>query len=108
MSSRKLKLLSATKLTDNYFQHFQVHNSSDDNAPYVVVLIAFAADTSLLSRVEPEYKVFPGWSSSTTKCTSYDQLSREARDYVEFIEDFIGVRIDSIGIGPDREDLLRR
>ncbi|KAI9867275.1 MAG: hypothetical protein M1813_009553 [Trichoglossum hirsutum] len=72
------------------------------------LLPTFPADTSLLSRVEPEYKVFPGWSSSTTKCTSYDQLPREARDYVEFIEDFIGVRIDSIGIGPDREDLLRR
>jgi adenylosuccinate synthase len=64
--------------------------------------MVLVADTSLLSRVEPQYKVFPGWSSPTAK------LPRQARNYIEFIENFVGVRIDTISVGPDREDMLRR
>lgn len=35
-------------------------------------------------------------------------LPVQARDYVHFIEDFIGVKIKWIGTGPDRENMIFR
>lgn len=37
----------------------------------------------------------------------YD-LPKEARAYVDFIEEFIGVRVGWIGTGPKREDMIAR
>ncbi|KAL2758062.1 hypothetical protein ACRALDRAFT_1068497 [Sodiomyces alcalophilus JCM 7366] len=33
---------------------------------------------------------------------TYDDLPQKARDYVEYIEKFVGVKIKYIGTGPDR------
>lgn len=37
----------------------------------------------------------------------YD-LPKQARAYVEFIEEFVGVRVGWIGTGPKREDMIVR
>ncbi len=34
--------------------------------------------------------------------TSVDQLPQECLDYVHFIEEFTGVRVSMISVGPDR------
>ncbi|KAK7429043.1 Adenylosuccinate synthase [Neonectria magnoliae] len=39
---------------------------------------------------------------------AYNDLPKQARDYVEYIENFIGVKVKWIDTGPDREAMIRR
>ena len=48
----------------------------------------------------------PGWKESISNLKSYDELPKEAKDYVSFIENFTGVKIRSVGVGPGRENML--
>ncbi|KAM0250710.1 hypothetical protein ACHAQJ_008504 [Trichoderma viride] len=68
----------------------------------------YPADLDALERAEVVYKEFPGWQKSTTDCRTWNDLPQKARDYVEFIEKFIGVKIKWIGTGPDREAMITR
>jgi len=71
-------------------------------------LVSFPADLTVLAKVEPIYKTFPGWTTPTTKLTQIDQLPEEAKTYIAFVEEFVGVKVDYIGVGPGREHMLRR
>ncbi|KAI5778225.1 Adenylosuccinate synthetase [Geopyxis carbonaria] len=71
-------------------------------------LESFPADLNILAQVKPIYKTFKGWSSPTTKLTQYEELPAEAKAYIAFIEEFIGVKISYIGVGPGREHMLKR
>ncbi|KAF3763532.1 adenylosuccinate synthase activity protein [Cryphonectria parasitica EP155] len=65
-------------------------------------LASFPASLEQLGRVEVVYHEMPGWNTPITHIKTYTELPKEARDYVEFIETFIGVKIKWIGTGPDR------
>ncbi|KAI5809663.1 Adenylosuccinate synthetase [Peziza echinospora] len=74
-----------------------------------VELESFPADLSLLERVEPVYKTFPGWVGETTaNITNYADLPKAAREYVEFVEEFSGVPVEYVGVGPARTHMLKR
>ncbi|MAC03490.1 MAG: adenylosuccinate synthase [Gammaproteobacteria bacterium] len=61
-----------------------------------------------LHKVEPVYKEFRGWNCSLDACKSYDELPAEAKSFLEYIEDFVGVKISLISNGPNRDDLIHR
>ena len=69
---------------------------------------SFPADLALLERAEVVYHEMDGWNTSTTHATKFDDLPPQARAYVEFIENFVGVKIAWIGTGPKREDMIVR
>jgi len=62
----------------------------------------------LLHKAEPIYKEFKGWSCSLADCENYDSLPDKAKDFLNFIENFVGVKISLISNGPNREDLIHR
>jgi len=64
------------------------------------------ADLSILSEVEVIYKNFPGWKETTSSCKTYDDLPAEAKSYIQFIQEFIGVPVEYVGVGPGRESML--
>ncbi|KAI0130295.1 Adenylosuccinate synthetase [Xylariales sp. AK1849] len=66
----------------------------------------YPADLGLLEQCEVVYKEFKGWKKPTTSAKSYYDLPKEARAYVEFIEEFVGCKIKWIGTGPDRDDMI--
>ena len=68
----------------------------------------FPADLNALERAEVRYETLKGWNSQTTGCKSYDDLPQEAKDYVRFIEDFVGVPVGMVGVGPGRESMLEK
>jgi adenylosuccinate synthase len=47
-----------------------------------------------------------GWSEEIGECRSEAELPQAARDYLAFIEDFIGVPVTLIGVGPGREQTI--
>lgn len=59
-----------------------------------------------LYKVEPIYKTMKGWKSDTTKVREYKDLPKEAREYIEFIEEYTGTPVKYIGVGPAREDII--
>ena len=57
---------------------------------------------------QPEYRTFKGWKTSTAGITSFDELPREAKDYVRFLEDETETRASIISTGPRREETILR
>lgn len=62
----------------------------------------FPATTSNLKAVEPVYETIPGWQTATEGITRIDELPINARQYVEFLSDWIGTEIGLISTGPER------
>ena len=56
----------------------------------------------------PIYENFPGWAEDLTAVREFDDLPKNARDYVLAIEAMNGARISAIGVGPDREAIIVR
>ncbi|RDL37795.1 Adenylosuccinate synthetase [Venustampulla echinocandica] len=71
-------------------------------------LESFPADLELLSRIKVEYKELKGWEKSTTGAATFWDLPKEAREYVDFIENFVGIKVQYIGTGPGRESMIKR
>ncbi len=72
------------------------------------ILPYFRADAETLAEVEPIYETHPGWRGDAAKCTSFDQLPREAQQYVKRIEHLVGVPIKMVSVGPERSATLMR
>jgi adenylosuccinate synthase len=68
---------------------------------------------SEFARAVPLYETFPGWDEDISAARSFDELPRNARDYVSALEKLIKAPISAIGVGPGRDatiqvrDLLR-
>jgi adenylosuccinate synthase len=56
----------------------------------------------------PIYEEFPGWEDDITGARSFEDLPKNAQDYVLAIEGMSGSRISAIGVGPDREAIIVR
>jgi adenylosuccinate synthase len=66
----------------------------------------FPLGCETLEAVEPVYKTFPGWSTSTIGITDYDALPAEAKSYLDFIESYLKVPIRIVSTGPDRKETI--
>jgi adenylosuccinate synthase len=56
--------------------------------------------------VEPVYEELPGWSESTIGLTRFEELPANARRYLERVGELVGVPIDLVSTGPDREQTI--
>jgi adenylosuccinate synthase len=70
------------------------------------VLDTFPYHQSILHSAAPEYEELPGFDLDLTSCRNAADLPREARDYLDFIADFVGVPVRLVGVGPDREQVI--
>jgi adenylosuccinate synthase len=48
----------------------------------------------------------PGWTESTVGAKSMEELPANARAYIKRIEELVGVPIDMVSTGPDREETI--
>jgi len=71
-------------------------------------LPGFPADLDVLSQVEVEYVTFPGWQKPIRGVTRFEELPVNCKAYVEFVEQFLKVKVEWIGTGPGREEIIRR
>lgn len=51
---------------------------------------------------KPIYELLPGWTEDISGAQSLNDLPKNARDYVQFLQDVSGTRISAIGVGQDR------
>ena len=59
-----------------------------------------------LSRIEPIYASLPGWKTSTVGTTEMSSLPANARRYVDFLSQQIGVEIGLVSTGPERSQTI--
>ena len=64
--------------------------------------------TSLLKKAKPVFETLPGWKSDIRGIKNYEDLPKNCRKYVEFIEEKIGYPITMVSNGPGREDIIYR
>lgn len=64
------------------------------------------AREDLLTQVKPVFTTLPGWKTDITGVRHPEDLPPEAKGYIAFLEEQIGVPITMVGVGPDREQLV--
>lgn len=64
--------------------------------------------TPTLKKCKPVFETLKGWHCNIKGIRNYEELPKEARDYVEFIEKQLGYRIDMVSNGPEREAIIVR
>ena len=73
-----------------------------------VITEEMPAGNMLLESVEAVYETVPGWDQPTSGVTRYDDLPKEARDYVAFLEEKTGVEVGAVSTGPERSETIIR
>ena len=63
-------------------------------------------DADEIAACKPVYERFAGWRETTAGVTRWDELPVNARRYLECVQAVIGVPIDMVSTGPDREHTI--
>lgn len=58
------------------------------------------------ARCVPVYEEMPGWTETTVGAKTMDALPLNARNYIKRIETLVGVPVDMVSTGPDREETI--
>lgn len=61
-----------------------------------------------MARAIPIYETLAGWSEDVTSLRTWEALPATARQYVEFIEDMIGIPVSMMSVGPERSQMIVR
>ena len=67
----------------------------------------FPAHQSVFHHCKASYERLPGWQTDISKVLTTEEMPREARSYIEFLESETGVPIRLVSVGPEREQTLR-
>ena len=88
-----------------------------DTLPVIRICTAYVCDgrrievmpasLRVFQRCQPVYEEMPGWQSSTSAVTRYEDLPPRARAYVERLVTLIGGRLGVLSVGPARDTTLR-
>lgn len=65
-----------------------------------------SADAQSLEECEPVYKTLSGWKEDISKIREFKNLPKNAQNYVREIENYAGVKVSFIGVGPSREEVI--
>ncbi|NBC04422.1 MAG: adenylosuccinate synthase [Bacteroidetes bacterium] len=68
----------------------------------------FPLDTENVEKAKPVYKSFEGWKTSTREISTFENLPEKAKEYIAFIEDYVGVSFNVISTGPKRSETIVR
>ncbi len=66
----------------------------------------FPSTVSDLERVKTIKKNMKGWENDISNIRSYEDLPKEAKEYIEFVESFIGVKIGYISVSAERDGFI--
>ena len=64
--------------------------------------------TPKLLGAKPVFETLPGWKSDVRGITDYNALPANAKGYVEFLEERIGVPVTIVSTGPKRHEIALR
>jgi len=59
-----------------------------------------------MGECEVVYETFPGWNEDISKCRSFSDLPKNAQNYLRRLQELVGVKVSSVGVGPGREAMI--
>lgn len=68
----------------------------------------FSGDARLLAQCTPVYETLPGWQQELRSCRSWQELPKAAQTYVQYIEEKVGVPVQTVSVGPERSAMFSR
>lgn len=68
----------------------------------------FSTNLDFLNSAKPVYREFDGDFGELESCKSFEELPERAKEYIRFIEEYIGIPVKFIGTGADREAMIVR
>ena len=69
----------------------------------------FTSSTTKLYDYEPIYEILDGWDEDITKARSYEELPENAKKYIKFIENYLGINVYLVSVGPERsQNIIRK
>lgn len=93
----KLDVLSYMKEIPVCVQ-YEIDGEKTDDFPFPAVI----------GKAKPVFTTMPGWNCDISGIRKYEDLPKEARDYVEFVEKSIGCRISYVSVGAARDEIIYR
>ncbi|CAN5731337.1 adenylosuccinate synthase [soil metagenome] len=66
----------------------------------------FPPHQTIFNKCTPVYEEFPGWGGDITGARAVDDLPKEARAYLEAIEDLVGTPVSWASVGPARDEIV--
>jgi adenylosuccinate synthase len=66
----------------------------------------YTADVATLKIAKPIYEEMPGWKRPTSHITDYKDLPPECQNFIQRIRQLLGVPVDIISTGPNKEDTI--
>lgn len=76
---------------------YKVDGAETDQVPF-----------DIAAKIDPVYTEFPGWKKDLTEIRKESGLPQEFKNYIKFMESYLGVPISIISLGPDREATIER
>lgn len=86
--------------------------------PTIPVCVAYEVDGTRMEEMPldqvgfekavPVYEELPGWEEDITGCRTFEELPKNAQDYIVRLEELSRCRIQSIGVGAGREATIIR
>ncbi len=67
----------------------------------------FPKEINIFNECEPVYEEIKGWKESTSGITDYKKLPERAREYIEKIQEMLGVEVQIISTGQRRDELIK-
>ncbi|MEE2032944.1 adenylosuccinate synthase [Rhodococcus chondri] len=61
-----------------------------------------------IHHAQPVYEEMPGWSEDISHARTFEDLPKNAQDYVLRLEELSGAHISCIGVGPGRDETIVR
>ena len=66
----------------------------------------FPPNQTIFNKCRPIYEELPGWSQDITKARKLEDLPKEARAYLETIQDLVATPVSWASVGPGREAIV--
>jgi adenylosuccinate synthase len=66
----------------------------------------FPSHVDDIRQVKPVYETLPGWEENISAAHSLDDLPTAAREYLDRISELVGVPIEMVSVGPDRNQTI--
>lgn len=78
--------------------HYLIDGKKTDRFPFPVALNA----------AKPVIEYFDGWKCDVSSARTWEELPKQAQEYVTFIEKAIGCPITYVSVGPERDSIILR
>lgn len=66
----------------------------------------FPSQVEALALAKPVYRTLPGWSDDTSTVRKASGLPKNARNYIDVVQELVGAKVDYVGVGPDRDQTI--